>query len=153
MFSLSKKGKQLAHSHSILNVGTFIEGDFSTEGDLRIDGRLNGNLICKGRLVIGEHAIITGDIVCDNIDVSGSILGNIKAKDTLHLRQTATLQGDVMSAKFVVEPQAKFVGNCRMLPKGEFSFDLLGNTNTVITETPQIHTSSAKPSAPPRKWW
>lgn len=151
MFSFSRKNHSSSHSHSLLNAGLTIEGDLSAEGDLRIDGTVIGNIVCKNRLVIGEHALIQGDIVACIIDISGKVTGHVKAKDALHLRKDAVLKGDIMAANFVVEPQANFIGNCRMLPKGEFTFDLLGNTNTIINENPQNHTGSAKPSSPQKK--
>ena len=152
MFNLSPKAHRTAHSHSILNRGIHIEGNLRAEGDIRIDGTLNGNLVCQGRLVIGEHAVIQGDIVAENIDMAGKVTGHIRVRDTLYLRETAELTGDVTVAKFVVEPQAKFVGNCCMLSQGEFSFELTDTPNTVISDIPQKHTNSAKPSAhPPRK--
>ncbi|MBK8473328.1 MAG: polymer-forming cytoskeletal protein [Sphingobacteriales bacterium] len=153
MFSLSPlKAQRAAHSHSILNRSIHIKGNLCAEGDLRIDGTLTGNLVCQGRLVIGEHAVIQGDIVAENIDMAGKVTGHIRVRDTLYLRETAELTGDVTVAKFVVEPQAKFVGNCCMLAQGEFSFELTDTTHTVISDIPQNHTNSAKSSAhPPRK--
>jgi cytoskeletal protein CcmA (bactofilin family) len=150
MFPFSRNRHSAVHSHSILNAGFVLEGNLSTEGDLRIDGTVTGNIICKKRLVIGEHALVQGDIVCSSLDIAGKVNGNVKAKKDLHLRQTATLKGNVIAANFVVEPQANFTGNCQLLPAGEFTFELPQHT-PYINETPQNHTGSAKPSAPARK--
>jgi len=94
--------------------GTEITGDIKADGDLRIDGVLNGNLLTKGKLVIGTTGIITGEIRCKNADVEGKIEGQIAVTDLLTLKNTALINGDITTSKLAIQPGAKFTGNCNM---------------------------------------
>ena len=62
---------------NLIGAGTKIKGDINSDGDIRIDGTLNGNLSTKGKVVIGETGKIKGEINCKNSDVSGVIEGKI----------------------------------------------------------------------------
>ena len=67
-------GNNDAHVHNLISQGTIIKGDIETDGDLRIDGNLIGNIIVKGKLVVGDSASIEGTIKCENADISGKIV-------------------------------------------------------------------------------
>ena len=68
-------------------LGAKFVGDLATENDIRIDGDFDGRLYCAGRLVVGEKAVLKGDIFCYNVDFSGTMTGgNIYAQETLSLK-------------------------------------------------------------------
>ena len=94
--------------------GTHIEGKISSEGDVRVDGTMKGNINIKGKLVIGEKGVVEGDINCQFANVSGTLKGNLKVHELLSLQSTARLHGDVITAKLSVEPGAEFSGSCKM---------------------------------------
>jgi cytoskeletal protein CcmA (bactofilin family) len=109
--------KILETENNVINqigVGTEITGDVSTNGDIRIDGLLNGNLKTKGKLVIGETGSIKGEISCKNSVVEGSINGKINVSELLTLKATSSLKGDISTRRLAIEPGAKFTGNCNM---------------------------------------
>lgn len=109
--------KILETENNVINqigVGTEITGDVSTNGDIRIDGFLNGNLKTKGKVVIGETGSIKGEITCKNSVVEGSIHGKIGVAELLTLKATSSLQGDINTRRLAIEPGAKFTGNCNM---------------------------------------
>ena len=60
---------------NLVGLGTEINGDIISNGDLRIDGTLIGNLTVKGKVVIGETGKIKGEISCKNSDISGTVEG------------------------------------------------------------------------------
>ena len=60
-----------ANSISRISAGTVIKGEIVSPSDIRIDGSFEGKIQSKGRVVIGESAMIKGDIVCDCIDLWG----------------------------------------------------------------------------------
>ncbi|MBL7789135.1 MAG: polymer-forming cytoskeletal protein [Chitinophagales bacterium] len=86
--------------------GTTIEGDIKTEGDLRIDGKIIGNILAKGRLVTGPSSSITGDIVCTNGNIDGMVKGNIQVNETLKVTKTANIDGNITSKKLIVDEGA-----------------------------------------------
>jgi cytoskeletal protein CcmA (bactofilin family) len=99
---------------NILGVETKMIGDITTNGDIRIDGELNGELKVSGKVVVGETGKISGTIECQNIEVYGFIKGKLVVKELAMLRATAKLEADIKTKKLGIEPNAIFTGNCIM---------------------------------------
>ena len=99
---------------NIVGVGTEITGDINTNGDMRIDGVLNGNIVTEGKLVVGETGKVKGEVDCKNSEVLGMIEGKIKVKELLSLNSSARIYGDMITKKLSIEPGAVFTGNCNM---------------------------------------
>lgn len=97
-----------------LGHNTSITGDLSTESDIRLDGTLNGNLNCKGKLILGPKGDIKGDVVCDNAVIEGRIDGTIRVKDLLHVKETAKITGEISTNKLTVQSGAVFNVKCDM---------------------------------------
>ncbi len=94
--------------------GTIIKGDIESDSIIRIDGRLEGSIKTKNKLVVGETGIIDGDVICENADIFGTIKGQINVSELLSLKSTAKLTGDIISNKLAIEPGAQFSGSCSM---------------------------------------
>jgi len=105
---------EVVASINIVGAGTVITGNVNCNGDIRIDGVLNGNLIAKGKVVIGEPGKIVGEVVCKSADVLGLFEGKLFVSDLLSLKATSTVKGEVIAGKLAIEPNCKFTGNCRM---------------------------------------
>ena len=97
-----------------LGQGTVLYGDISTEGDIRIDGTVNGSITSKAKTVIGATGIVEGDVFCQNAYVDGRVNGNIEVSELLILSKTALVTGDIRIKKLVVEEGAQFNGLCSM---------------------------------------
>lgn len=93
---------------------TKITGDIVSEGDIRIDGELKGNIKAKGRLVVGANGKIEGEITCNNIEISGEVTGKIIASELLSMKSSSKINGEVVAGKLSVEPGSVFSGNCSM---------------------------------------
>lgn len=117
MFTDSKKPRLQQSGLSQQNTiaqGTIIEGDLKSEGDFRIEGVINGTLITKGKVVIGTTGLVEGSLSCNNADIEGKIKGKLVVLETLSLRASANVYGDVQTSKLAVEPGATFNANCQM---------------------------------------
>jgi len=99
---------------NIIAAGTSINGDLKTEGVIRLNGTLVGNLETSEKLVIGQNGKVEGDIKCKNADVEGKILGTISVQELLSLKRTANIQGDITTKQLSVEPGSIFTGTCKM---------------------------------------
>jgi len=99
---------------NIIGVGTEITGDVNTNGDIRIDGFLSGNVITEGKLVVGETGKIKGEVHCKNSEVLGMIEGKIKVRELVTLKSSARIYGDIVTQKLSIEPGSLFTGNCNM---------------------------------------
>jgi len=103
-----------SQSINLIGKGTCIMGDMNSEGDIRIDGELTGNVKCTGRLVIGTTGKVTGDVDCKNCEISGCLKGKLNIEQMLSLRSSANVQGDIYAGKLSIEPGSVFSGSCTM---------------------------------------
>ena len=99
---------------NLIGKGTIIVGDLKANGDIRIDGNLNGKLHGKGRVVIGPSGSVEGEIHCHNMEISGQVKGQIAVSDLLALKASAKVHGDIKTAKISIEPGAMYTGTCSM---------------------------------------
>jgi len=99
---------------NLISNGTGITGDIKSNGDIRIDGLLTGNLTTKGKVVIGPTGKVKGEVYCKNSEVSGAVDGRICVSQLLTLKTDSKISGDIMTFKLSIEPGAKFTGNCKM---------------------------------------
>jgi cytoskeletal protein CcmA (bactofilin family) len=104
---------------NLIGLGTEIHGDVTCNGDLRIDGVLVGNIVAKGKIVIGETGKIKGEISCKNSDVSGFIDGKITVSELLSLKSSSKVLGDIFTSRLAIEPGSKFTGYCNMSSENE----------------------------------
>lgn len=109
------------NSVSRISAGTVIKGEIQSPYDLRIDGTFEGKIQTKGRVVIGESAIIKGDIICENIDLWGKVEGDLFVKDTLALKDGCKMNGNINISRLAVELGATFNGTCRTITEEEFN--------------------------------
>ena len=117
MFTDSKSPKSNLNSFSQQNTiaqGTTFNGDLISEGDFRIEGAISGSLTTSGKVVIGKTGTVDGLLVCKNADVEGKLKGTLTVSDTLSLRASAEVEGEVQIGKLAVEPGATFNANCLM---------------------------------------
>lgn len=101
-------------TYNVLAGATVIKGNIFAEEDCRLDGTVEGNITCKGKIIIGQQSNITGEINCANIDILGKINGNIICSNAVILRASANLTGEIKTKTIEIEPGAKFYGTCSM---------------------------------------
>jgi len=101
-------------SVNIIGAGTQVTGEIQSNGDFRIDGQLKGQITIKGKLVIGTSGKIDGEVNCQNAEISGELIGKINVSELLTLKSTSRLNGDIITGKIAIEPDAQFTGTCSM---------------------------------------
>jgi len=99
---------------TLVSVGTTLKGDISSSSDLRIDGKIIGNVSSSSKIVIGASGSVEGDISGNQADIVGKVEGNVKTKDLLQLRGDCMVNGNIYAGKLQVEPTAIFNGQCHM---------------------------------------
>jgi cytoskeletal protein CcmA (bactofilin family) len=99
---------------SIIAAGTTLKGDITSNGDIRIDGTLQGNVHCTAKVVIGANGHVNGDITGQQADIMGKVTGTIKVKDLLQLKGGSNVSGNLHAGKLQIEPSANFNGQCHM---------------------------------------
>lgn len=111
---------------NMIGPGTKIKGDIETNGDIKIDGAVEGNVVSKGRVLIGQNGVVNGEVKCTNCDIYGTFDGKILVTELLSLKSSSKLTGDVKTGKLSIEPGAIFTGTC----------DMTGNTPTSVSTKP-----------------
>lgn len=96
-----------------LVAGTQVEGIINAESDIRIDGYLKGTLVCKGRVIIGPKGSIEGEIKAQNAMIEGRFKGILQIDDLLQVKETATVDGEIITDKLAISPGAKFNGTSK----------------------------------------
>ena len=103
-----------ASSVNLIGNGTKIVGDITSAGDVRIDGYLTANIIIAGKFVLGANGVVEGNITSTTADLSGEVKGTVTVSETLSLKSTAKINGDIVTTKLMIEPGALFTGTCNM---------------------------------------
>lgn len=109
-----KAAEEISSSSTVISKGTVLEGNIETLGNVRIDGRIKGNIKSKAKVALGPTSHVDGNISSQNADVEGEVRGKVEISDILVLKSTASVSGDISTGKLVVEPGAVFNGSCKM---------------------------------------
>ncbi|MDX9861993.1 MAG: polymer-forming cytoskeletal protein [Rhodospirillales bacterium] len=100
---------------SIISTDMKIVGDLTSEGEIQVDGTVEGDIHSR-HLLIGGTAQITGEIVAEVVEVYGTIHGQIKAT-TVSLAKTAHVVGDILHDNLSIEKGAFLEGHCKRMPE------------------------------------
>ena len=99
---------------STISHGTTLTGDIQSDNDLRIDGYISGNIHCKAKVVLGESAVIDGDVDAANADIFGMVNGNVTTSELLCLKSKCVINGNISVGRLDIEANATFNGKCTM---------------------------------------
>ena len=91
----STEDKNFKEIETIIGPSVKVKGNFSTRGNVKIEGEVEGSLKTEGGLTIGKNAKIIAQVAANNANVAGEIRGNVKIKGSIELTSTAKIFGDV----------------------------------------------------------
>ncbi len=129
-----KRTIRSASAPSIISADLVVNGTLSSTGDIQVDGRVEGDVRSVG-LVIGDKAVINGEVFAEDVTVRGRVQGSIRARKVL-LCSTSHVEGNILHEAFAVETGAFFEGNCRHAD------------NPLAEDTRKGSEFAAKPAAP-----
>lgn len=109
-----KVAEELTTSTNTIGKGTTLQGNVEAYGNIRVEGKVLGNLTTKSKIVLGQSSVVDGNIVAQNGEVEGEVKGKIEITEILTLKPTAVVHGDIITNKLIVESGAKFNGGCKM---------------------------------------
>ena len=121
MFNSTKKTTVFdsGNNNSLFGKGTNINGNISGDGDIRIDGILHGNVNISGKLIVGETAIIKGEIKAERAEIYGSTTGTIAVNGLLSIKSTGVVEGDLYIGQLEIEKSGLFKGASHMVLPGQ----------------------------------
>jgi cytoskeletal protein CcmA (bactofilin family) len=129
---------ELSNSNTIIGKGSTMEGNIETYGNVRIEGRIVGNIKSKSKVVLGDSSVIEGSILAQNAEVAGDMKGSLEVSEVLVLKASAVINGDITCNKLIVETGASFNGSCKMVTViKEINIDIASTTNGKIKNNNQ----------------
>ena len=117
MFNSKSKSEHSSNNsggNSLIGAGTTIKGDLVSNGDVRIDGTLIGNITGSAKVLIGQEGVVQGDIEGQQADILGKVTGKLVIRELLNLRGDAHISGNIHAGKLQIEPTVTFNGQCHM---------------------------------------
>ncbi|MEQ9305598.1 MAG: polymer-forming cytoskeletal protein [Marinoscillum sp.] len=109
-----KVAEELSNSSNIIGKGTILEGNLETFGNIRIEGKIIGNIKTKSKAAFGQSSQVEGSVLAQNAEIAGHISGTVEVTEILVLKPTAVIDGDIITNKLIVESGATFNGGCKM---------------------------------------
>jgi len=100
---------------SLIGENIKIIGKIEGNGNLRIDGMVDGDIDYNGNIVIGETGKVNGDISAGEISLAGTVKGNISSSSKMVILPNGKLIGNIQVPNFIIHENAIFEGNCKMI--------------------------------------
>lgn len=97
-------------SATVIAHGVKVEGDFSSQGDVTIEGEVHGKVATSGMLNVGPRAVLKADITAGKAVIAGSIEGNLHIGSHIEIKATAKILGDLECGTATVESGATLCG-------------------------------------------
>jgi cytoskeletal protein CcmA (bactofilin family) len=137
---------------SIIASGNVIDGNVYSEGDIRVEGKVLGKLVCKSKLVVGHQGYVKGVIDSSNATIAGQVDGTIMVRDVLQIQETGRIYGDIITEKLIMLAGGVFTGSCKM---GKEAVEILKAspqpafpTESRLGQAPPINLNKATADAP-----
>jgi len=111
MFTKTNLNGQKVGPPSIISKNLTIKGNLKSEGEIQIDGKVEGD-VTSMTLIIGEEGIITGEIIAGKVLVRGKVKGQIRSQE-VHLSKSAHVTGDIHHDILGIESGAFVEGMCK----------------------------------------
>ncbi|MBR4525499.1 MAG: polymer-forming cytoskeletal protein [Bacteroidales bacterium] len=115
-----KTVEQNVNDVSRISQGAAIRGDMTSSTDIRVDGQVDGTLYSDGKVVVGECARLSGKLFGTTIDFWGKMDGDIFVKDTLSLKSSSIVNGNIHVRRIQVEMGAQINGSFKMISEQEY---------------------------------
>ncbi len=109
-----KEQVELSNSSTQIMKGTTVEGNIETFGNVRVEGKIIGNIKSKSKIALGDSSFVEGNIISQNAEIAGEVKGTVDVTEVLTLKATAVIKGDIVTGKLVVEAGAVWNGTIKM---------------------------------------
>lgn len=100
--------------HTLLGKGSEFEGKLTFEGQVRIDGKFQGQIITKDVLVIGDGAKVQAEIQAGTVIINGQVEGNVKATQIIELKTPGRVKGNLETPSLSMDKGVIFEGTLKM---------------------------------------
>ena len=101
-------------SNNIIGEGSVLKGNLNTSGNVRLEGKVIGDLSSTSKVACGETSVVDGNVIADNAEIAGKVTGKVIVTELLILKSTASIHGDISTNNLIIESGANFNGACSM---------------------------------------
>jgi cytoskeletal protein CcmA (bactofilin family) len=99
---------------NVVGAGLIVEGEFTTDEEVVIEGTVRGTLTTAESLSIGGDGVVEADLRADSVVLAGQVTGNITANSRVDIQAGGRLIGDVKAGRLTIADGASFRGNVDM---------------------------------------
>jgi cytoskeletal protein CcmA (bactofilin family) len=99
---------------TIIGKSCELKGGIISKGGVRVDGKVEGDVISDDAVTVGESAVIKGDVQGTSVIIGGKVNGDVTAKVKLEVMQTGKIYGDIRTPKLAMAEGVIFEGTCEM---------------------------------------
>ncbi|CAN2039355.1 Protein containing DUF583 [Candidatus Magnetomoraceae bacterium gMMP-15] len=115
---MGKAKKKTQEVNTFLGSQTHIEGTIEFEGAIRMDGNFKGKILSNnGTVIVGQHAVINGDMIVGSVMIMGEVHGQIEANNRIEIHPPGRMIGDIQAPQVLIDPGVEFNGKCIMTNK------------------------------------
>jgi cytoskeletal protein CcmA (bactofilin family) len=109
-----KQMENLTQMSTIIGKGTVIHGDIDSSGNIRVEGRVLGNVKAKSKVVVGDSGVIEGNVLAQNAEIAGAVRGILEVAELVAVKATGSIHGDIVTQKLTVDEGATLNGSTKM---------------------------------------
>jgi cytoskeletal protein CcmA (bactofilin family) len=102
---------------NLFAAGTVVEGKIRSQGSVRVDGKLIGDVTASEALAVGITGEIEGNITAKTVTIGGKVRGTINASEKLVFEGKSVVRGDIRATKLIIDEGCIFDGRVSMAEK------------------------------------
>ena len=110
--------RELGDVVSIIGPGMKVVGDCSSDGTIRVEGRVDGSVVASKSVVVGKDGMVKGDISTQDAIIAGKVSGSVSAESRIELQATCRVQGDIRSRRVKLDEGGQVDGQLHMGASG-----------------------------------
>lgn len=110
--------ENIGSAPSVIGPDVEIVGQIRSASPIRIDGKVEGEVVVQGDVTLGKSSRIKGNLTVNSISIAGTVQGNISARDKIEMKSTAKVLGDIKAKRLAVEDGVTFIGKSEVNPAG-----------------------------------
>jgi len=99
---------------TVIGKGITVKGELFGEEDVKIEGRVEGKIQLTKNLLVGQTGVVEADVEAENINIGGTVTGNLMAQNRVEIVVSGKMIGDIKAPRVVVAEGAHFKGNVDM---------------------------------------
>ena len=101
-------------SNNIIGEGSVLKGNLNSSGNVRLEGKVIGDLSSSSKVACGETSVVDGNVIAENAEIAGKVTGKVTVSELLILKSTASIHGDISTSNLIIESGANINGACSM---------------------------------------